>query len=499
MKNEVSSSKGQSQPINEDRSSFDGFEPLDCNFIYCPNQFFDVCLPNCSRGTVRLVGYMIRQTLGFRDGKGSPIRQDITIRYRDFIDKAGISRGAVTAAVEEALRHKFITQQSSGMAKSKGCASKSACFSLNWGVGDSYSTDFNAFAGFYTGRGCRTPIPVAFFDRIVATETLAVTKVVGTVLRYTVGYENQFGRVEQAELSYSKIQNFANLQNRKYIAKAIKRALQVGYIHRITQGKFHHDDSQRQTATYAVRWLGSNSNSDIGSTKSPATECKSDDVIGSKISPGPDRYNNGPSNSSIKSLGNQFKKAPCKEKEILKANNKQAAAELVLLLQRQGFEPETSARLVESFAAKVICQQIDWIDDRNPSRNRTGLLLRAIRENWPEPNGVAKDQKANERAVSSKHHEQKLSSVVEQQLQQQQRQNERLQLRETRLQRWRMLDREDWKLIRIHAEMDAVDELTKRLIRKTSFENPSNEVLKQMELYLAGQSDFPSPTSNAKN
>jgi len=52
---------------------FAGFQPLTANFIYCPNQFFDVCLPNYSRGVVRLVGYILYKTLSQLDKNGNPV------------------------------------------------------------------------------------------------------------------------------------------------------------------------------------------------------------------------------------------------------------------------------------------------------------------------------------------------------------------------------------------------------------------------------------------
>ena len=54
-------------------TEFQGFEPLTGNFLYCPNQFFEVCLPNYSRGVVRLVAFMLRKTLGWLDKDGNPI------------------------------------------------------------------------------------------------------------------------------------------------------------------------------------------------------------------------------------------------------------------------------------------------------------------------------------------------------------------------------------------------------------------------------------------
>ena len=61
--------------VSED--SFLGFEHVTANFIYCPNQFFDVCLPNCSRTVIRIVAYMLLRTLGWLDSNGDPIEQNV--------------------------------------------------------------------------------------------------------------------------------------------------------------------------------------------------------------------------------------------------------------------------------------------------------------------------------------------------------------------------------------------------------------------------------------
>jgi len=45
-----------------ERREFEGFAPLQSNTTYCPNQFYDVVLPNFPRGVVRLVGYVIYRT-----------------------------------------------------------------------------------------------------------------------------------------------------------------------------------------------------------------------------------------------------------------------------------------------------------------------------------------------------------------------------------------------------------------------------------------------------
>ena len=62
---------------------FTGFTSPTSNTTYTPNQFFDVCLPNHSRGVVRLVGYMIRKTLGWCDANGNPQHETVTFSYGD--------------------------------------------------------------------------------------------------------------------------------------------------------------------------------------------------------------------------------------------------------------------------------------------------------------------------------------------------------------------------------------------------------------------------------
>src|SRR5438046_10539701 len=83
------------------RALFIGFALPTSNTTYTPNQFFDVCLPHCSRGVVRLVGYMIRQTLGWCDADGKPQQEQQALSYSDLV-QAGISRERIHQAINEA-------------------------------------------------------------------------------------------------------------------------------------------------------------------------------------------------------------------------------------------------------------------------------------------------------------------------------------------------------------------------------------------------------------
>src|SRR5436853_7912170 len=87
---------------------FRGFAAPTSNTTYTPNQFFDVCIPNYSRGCVRLVAYMIRKTLGWCDANGHPQEEQIHTSYQDLVTHAGISRPMIRTALDEAVAGGFI-------------------------------------------------------------------------------------------------------------------------------------------------------------------------------------------------------------------------------------------------------------------------------------------------------------------------------------------------------------------------------------------------------
>ena len=251
-------------------AEFRGFTPLDANFLYCPNQFLDVCLPNHSRSVIRLVAFILDQTLGWLDRHGNPISQNIIVSYRQLIESAGISRGSIRKAIDDAISAGFIDCTSIGKPSSHGETGRKGSFSLRWDHRSEYQKDEKQFQGFYAGEGYRTPIPNAFIRRVIPCETLVVTKVVGAVLRHTVGYQNQFGgRRSQAPLSYRFIQSFANIPDPKSLSMAIASAITSKYIVCVEDGYFHPDPATRKPSTYAIKWLGDDNKME-GGPKYPA-------------------------------------------------------------------------------------------------------------------------------------------------------------------------------------------------------------------------------------
>lgn len=235
---------------------FAGFRHLSANFTYTPNQFFDVCLPNYSRGVIRLVAYMIRQTLGYCDPDGRTQVQRVSVSYRELEENAGIGHSAIRQAIDEAVTGNFLRCVRIGSPNLNGKRYTTAEYELRWDEGAEYIKDPKRFKGFFEGEGNRTDIPNQFFDVILPTQSLSLIKVVGSVLRFSVGFQTrQGGRRQQAALSYKDLQNYARMGSPRHLSAAIQQAIKTGYIIRTADGFFDTDNGKRsKAATYSIKW-----------------------------------------------------------------------------------------------------------------------------------------------------------------------------------------------------------------------------------------------------
>ena len=347
---------------------FKGFRPPTSNTTYTPNQFFDVVIPHFSRGVVRIVGYLIRKTLGWCDANGNPQEEQIEVSYSELERKAGVSRDMIRQALDDALEGQLIECLREGRAKLAHDAGQSALYALNWSAA-AYTSSPKEFTGFFEGDGNRTDIPNEFFDVVVPNEPLSVIKVVGSIIRHSIGFQTKHGRRrQQVALSFQHIQNYAHISSRSDLAKAVRTALEKNYIARVEDGVFSHRFDERRSATYALRW--------------------SDNRIGQKIAPGVERSENQTSIGQISAPAERSEKQTSietkPEKETL---NRQPAADTDLLqrLIDIGFSDKTAAKLIREHIRQTIEDQITWLPHRAPARSPAGLLRRAIEQQWPAP------------------------------------------------------------------------------------------------------------------
>lgn len=370
------------------KGSFPGFAPPTSNTTYTPNQFFDVVLPNASRGCVRIVAYLLRKTLGWCDALGNPQQEQIAVSNSELERRAGVGHDMIRSALDEAVGMHFIQCVQAGRARSAGDAGETAVYALKWDATPRYARSLDEFRGFYEGEGNRTDIPNQFFDALIPSETIAVTKVVGAVIRYSIGFVATRGhRRQQATLAYSQMLKVSGLSSRRTLAAAIREAVAKKYIVRLDPGYFSATLSERRSATYAICW-------------SDGFQAKSEDAaITPKRIPAEvwitpsEKDTSRPLERSDPATSNPPKRIPAyhSEKETIETkqlNEKEKqSGEAAAALKKEGFDEWIASRIAAQFSTSVIQQQMKWLPHRRATRNRLGLLRQAIEQNWPPPPG----------------------------------------------------------------------------------------------------------------
>jgi hypothetical protein len=398
-------------PSQPKHAEFEGFAPLQSNTTYCPNQFFDVVLPHFARGVVRLVGYAIYRTFAWSDRDGRPMSDQHKVSYRELIEKAGISRGALKEVIEQAIRRNLLHCVKQGHASHAGIEAESSVFELKWHNGE-YSTDPALFQGFFEGTGNRTYIPNQFFIRLLPNETLSVLKVVGSIIRFSIGFEVKRGfRRQQAALSYADIQRYSGIVNPTHLASALKHALAANYIARIEEGRFDPNAGREsKAAVYALKWATDAIESTETGSKRIAVERVAGDETGSERIVD-ERFKKDSESGSEKRTAKRFKKdsgIEIKQTNKTSKQQQQAAAAPIDSEDRAayrrlieiGFDQVTSVRLASSRSLEHIERQIAWMSKRNPTRNALGMLRRAIEEDWPGPVNLAVELSAEHSAAA---------------------------------------------------------------------------------------------------
>lgn len=405
------------------QTAFSGYAPPTSSTTYTPNQFFDVVLPRASRGCLRLVAYLVRKTLGWSDEHGNPQNPEATVSYRELIENAGIGRGRIKEAIQEATENRYINCLRFGQPHRAGEEGYSALYSLRWDERESYITDPDEFDGFFAGNGNLTHIPNDFFDHTIPTEPLALVKVVGVIIRNTIGFQTKYGfRRQQVELSFSDIMRKAGIASRSTVNIALKEAVEKNHICKVSEGYFDpRAGAESAAATYGIKWI----DQDDTPPKRAVVEFKSPN--GSEIEPG-DRFQNRtgkngtvpksnrgdgskiePANGTgiapgtvpksnqegfqnrtdIKTtrLNNLPKQQQQEEGDAVAVGSQELLSARMLV--EAGFDFEAAAFLASRHPFETIRRQVEWLPRRKANRNILGLLRKAIEEDWQEPEGAS--------------------------------------------------------------------------------------------------------------
>ncbi len=410
--------------------SYHGFPLPTSNTTFVPNQLFDTVLMHASRGCVRLVAYMLRRVLGWCDSEGNPQEPHVQVSYRELELQAGIGHSMIGAAIEEAMQRRCITCLRTGARDTRNNRRIAALYELNWDERTHYLTGPDEFQGFFGGEGNRTAIPNDFFDILVPNESLAVIRVVGAVLRYTIGFQTKWGhRRQQVQMSVTELEKRTHL-SREAVRKALQDSLAKNYIQLLEGGVFDPDAARLSTAaTYGVKWNSAcvkKQRDDVESLpdfeqmrtskrttpKSCMNKCTpindhSEKLHGNSGDSGRLPLRKVARDHSEKLHGDHSEKlhgikitrnktylkqqqGPSDEKTVFAAvveNHADAFTETKNRLHSMGFDHKSSELLAGRYSSEQIEQQCLWIDRRQATQNRLGMLRKSIEENWPEPQG----------------------------------------------------------------------------------------------------------------
>ena len=416
---------------------FQGFPAYRANVTYVPIQFFTVVLPNCSRGTIRVVGHVLRKILGWVDESGRPTQEQVQFTYRELIEKAGVSRPAIGQALEEALRHRFLRCVRAPLSDREGQPGCSGVYELCWNREGPYTNKLADFQGFHyaaaavleEGEGpavvrrpgaARKNIPNAFFDILLPHERLSVIRVVGAILFYSIKWGPGGERRAPVELSITELSQLTRM-SRHHAYEAVLEAMRRGYIEAVDAGCFDPAAGRKsRVATYAIRWL----KGEAAATPSRNSVMPTGTVLCGSVDGARDtgerlkmvngrrlRKVNGKRSKKVN--GKRSKKVNGRRLKMVNGSNiktesktdlttaagestpgtseavgLEPAAAAADLLVKQGFDKAAARQLAHRVPLDVIQRQIDWMHGRSATRNRLGLLRRAIEQDWPQPEGA---------------------------------------------------------------------------------------------------------------
>jgi hypothetical protein len=405
--------------------AFPGFPDFRANVTFTPIQFFTAVLPHCSRGTVRIVGYAIRKVLGWVDEHGNPTREQLQFTYRELIEKAGVSREAIADALRKAMERRFLCCLQVPQPDTLGRSGQSGIYELCWDKEGPYTDDPVRFRGFcypeaaiieeFDGtatvrrpKAARKNIPNAFFDHLLPRERLSVIRVVGALLFYSIQWGSGGERKVTVSRSITELSRLTRL-SRQHVHEAVLEACQRGYIEQVDPGCFDPAAGRAsRAATYGIHWAPSVPAGRVLRTVAevePVTNGerevdRSKMVDGAPVGKGERDQSNKMNGERSDMMNGISIKTELKTKQTTTATEPVApalpsAAQFAAavespfdLLIKTGFDERTAQRLAQKRPMEVIQRQIEWLHLRAPTRNRLGLLRRAIEQDWSKPEGA---------------------------------------------------------------------------------------------------------------
>ena len=406
-------------PNSPPQPAFPGFPAFRSNVTYVPIQFFTVVVPHSLRGTVRIVGYVLRQILGWVNEQGEPTCEQLQFTYRELSERAGVGLERIGEALQEAVKNHFLRCLRTPQPDQAGQAAQSGLYELCWDRTGPYTDNPAEFRGFFHGesalveegdgpatvrraKAARKNIPNVFFDVLLRQERLSVIRVVGALLFYSIRWGDGGERRQPVSYSITQLSRLTR-HARRHVHAAIGEAQERGYIETVDAGCFDAAAGQHsRRATYRIRWapvepVGQSAATGTATETNPSarpTE-RAEKGYGEACRKGArDRAEKGYEKRAEKGNGISIKTESKTEQTAAEGAGAMTGAPdfaaAVALLVKQGFDEPAARHLAQQCSLEVIQRQIEWLPFRTATKNRLGLLRKAIEENWLKPEGAAR-------------------------------------------------------------------------------------------------------------
>ena len=389
--------------------SFTGYPAPISNYTYTPNQFFDVVLPYYSRGAVRLCAYMIRQALGWCGTLGNPQEgRNIAVSQKIGMLAANVGREAIGPAIKELIEGRVIVCVREPLLSGPR-GERAGLYALRWDTRPmsnpegAYVSNPGEFNGFYDdgNSSCMTRVPDVYLDYTVLQEPLSTSKVIGCILRNTIGYQTSRG-IRRIHVQYSQREIMERMQisSKEVISEALRSAVDTGHLVEI-QGYFDpNGGAESRAAVYAIRWedgwggslslqepdpanLSENRGGNNLRTyrKTGAATCLKTGAV--TLSENRGGINKDGNNKEITLIKQQQMSSPTPSS--FSNTEPDVDVSVVAALCAFGYDPEVAKAIAFAYPAEVIKSQLEYFPFRTKASNPQGMLLRAIQGNWAQP------------------------------------------------------------------------------------------------------------------
>ena len=156
------------------------------------------------------------------------------------------------------------------------------------------------------------------------------------------------------------------------------------------QGFFDRNGGTKsRSAVYGLKWLNANVDSMNGRKKLPAEATsieRSENVTGNGRKMSPEERSEKVTGLQITITNNNLKQQQRVESQANDVDDSESIAACLETLKGEGFDASTAQRFAKAYSIQRVLKQIEWLPLRGTSRNRLGLLRRAIEQDWPKPN-----------------------------------------------------------------------------------------------------------------